>query len=142
MEDSIYGEGATSFQGAEGNKTNEKNDVVRNGEQHTPYFDMVDEEKSGPNPACEGNYEMVNHPTHYNNYPIEVIDMMVGIWGVENVALWCEITAFKYRMRMGTKPENSIKQDLEKEAWYLNKARDLRGYPNGNGGILFEKLKK
>ena len=68
--------------------------------------------------------------------------MMVGIWGVENVALWCEITAFKYRMRMGTKPENSIKQDLEKEAWYLNKARDLRGYPNGNGGILFEKLKK
>ena len=134
MEDSIYGEGATSFQGAEGNKTNEKNDVARNGEKHT-------EEKSGPNPACEGDYEMVNHPTHYNNYPIEVIDMMVGIWGVENVALWCEITAFKYRMRMGTKPENSIKQDLEKEAWYLNKAKELRGEPNRVGGILYKKLK-
>ena len=132
MEDSVYG-GATP----------ENTDVVRDGEKHTPYFDMLDEEKLGPNPACEGDgsYEMVNHPTHYNNYPIEVIDMMVGIWGQENVALWCDITAFKYRMRMGTKPENSIEQDLEKEAWYLNKAKELRqGFTtDGVGGKLFKK---
>ena len=36
------------------------------------------------------------------------------------------MTALKYRMRMGTKPDNSIEQDLAKERWYLNKAQELR----------------
>lgn len=74
---------------------------------------------------AEQYYEMVNHPSHYNNYDKEVIDMMVDIWGKENTALWCKLTAFKYRMRMGTKPDNSIEQDLKKEQWYLNKAKEL-----------------
>lgn len=72
------------------------------------------------------NYEMVNHPTHYNNYSVEVIDMMLRIWGPEATIQWCEMTAFKYRMRLGTKPENSIKQDLNKEKWYLDKAYALK----------------
>jgi len=71
--------------------------------------------------------EQVNHPAHYNNYGIEVIDMMVSLWGKDKVADWCEITAFKYRMRMGTKSGNPIQQDIDKEAWYLNKAKELRG---------------
>ena len=71
-------------------------------------------------------YEMVNHPSHYNQYDIEVIDMIIKIWGPEAAALWCDITAFKYRMRMGTKPGNSIEQDIKKEQWYLNKAREIR----------------
>ena len=36
------------------------------------------------------------------------------------------MTAFKYRMRVGTKPDNSVEQDLQKERWYLNKAKELR----------------
>ena len=75
---------------------------------------------------CMLNYEHVEHPSHYNHYSSETIDMMVAIWGKEKVADWCEITAFKYRMRMGTKPDNSIEQDLKKEQWYLNKAKELR----------------
>ena len=71
-------------------------------------------------------YEMVNHPSHYNQYDIEVIDMIIKIWGPEAAALWCDITAFKYRMRMGTKPNNSIEQDIKKEQWYLNKAKEIR----------------
>lgn len=71
-------------------------------------------------------YEMVNHPTHYNQYDIEVIDMIIKIWGPEAAALWCDITAFKYRMRMGTKPDNSIEQDIKKEQWYLNKSKEIR----------------
>ena len=74
----------------------------------------------------ETEYEMVNHPSHYNQYDIEVIDMIIRIWGPEAAALWCDITAFKYRMRMGTKPDNSIEQDIKKEQWYLNKAREIR----------------
>lgn len=74
----------------------------------------------------ETEYEMVNHPSHYNQYDIEVIDMIIKIWGPEAAALWCDITAFKYRMRMGTKPDNSIEQDIKKEQWYLNKAKEIR----------------
>ena len=78
-------------------------------------------------------YEHVNHPSHYNNYNIEVIDMMERIWGKENTALWCEMTAFKYRMRVGTKPDNSIEQDLKKERWYLDKAKEIK-----NNNIVHE----
>ena len=75
---------------------------------------------------AKSNYEHVEHPNHYNTYPMETIDMMVAIWGKEKVADFCEINAFKYRMRMGTKPDNAIEQDLKKEQWYLNKAKELR----------------
>ena len=71
-------------------------------------------------------YEHVDHPLHYNNYSVECVDMMERIWGADATALWCEMTAFKYRMRMGTKPSNPIHQDLEKELWYLRKAKELR----------------
>lgn len=69
--------------------------------------------------------EMVNHPGHYNNYNIEVIDMMEKIWGTKMVAVWCLLTSYKYRMRMGTKPDEPIQRDLEKEQWYLNKYQEL-----------------
>ena len=72
------------------------------------------------------NYEMVNHPSHYNKYDIEVIKMMERIWGKDAVALWCTMTAFKYRMRLGEKPENPIEQDLKKEQWYLDKAKEYK----------------
>ena len=74
----------------------------------------------------EQTYEHVEHPSHYNHYSCETIDMMVAIWGKEKVADFCEINAFKYRMSMGTKPDNAIEQDLKKEQWYLNKAKELR----------------
>jgi hypothetical protein len=81
-------------------------------------------------PNTIGNYEMVNHPSHYNNYEKEVIDMIEAIWGTYLASVWCEITAFKYRMRMGTKPGNSIEQDINKEGWYLNKAAELKSKIN------------
>ena len=72
------------------------------------------------------DYEMVNHPSHYNKYDIEVIEMMRRIWGNAAVALWSEMTAFKYRMRVGEKPENPIEQDLNKETWYINKSKEYK----------------
>ena len=78
------------------------------------------------NNTCNKLYEHVNHPSHYNNYSVEVIDMMESIYGTEAMAKWCEMTAFKYRMRMGTKPDNSIEQDLKKERWYLDKYEEFK----------------
>lgn len=72
--------------------------------------------------------EALDHinPQHYKNYSVEVIDMMVRIYGESKAAIYCELTAFKYRQRMGTKPDNPVTQDLEKEKWYLDKAKELR----------------
>jgi hypothetical protein len=36
------------------------------------------------------------------------------------------MTAFKYRMRLGLKPDQPIGRDLEKAMWYENKANELR----------------
>lgn len=71
-------------------------------------------------------YEQVNHPSHYNKYDVEVVDMMEKIWGKYETAIWCKLTAFKYRMRLGEKPDNPIRQDLNKESWYLQKYNQLK----------------
>lgn len=68
--------------------------------------------------------EQVNHPNHYNNQSIEVIDMMKRIWGKEKLIAFCEMNAFKYRMRAGLKGDVEI--DLAKANWYENKADELR----------------
>lgn len=79
-------------------------------------------------------YEMVNHPQHYNSTSIETIEKMRRIWGNEKVALWCEMTAFKYRDRIGNKPENPIEQEIGKIKWYEEKAKSLRDLDQVEGG--------
>lgn len=64
--------------------------------------------------------EQVNHPDHYNDYDVEVIEMMERIFGHEAVINFCRLNAFKYRMRAGHKDGNSLEQDLKKERWYLD----------------------
>lgn len=67
----------------------------------------------------------VDHPSHYNQYPVEVIDMMIHIFGMEKVIDFCYINAFKYRMRAGLKGDAT--EDLAKEQWYLEMAFTLKG---------------
>ena len=71
-------------------------------------------------------YEFVNHPSHYNEWSMEVIDMMEKIYGTKNTIMWCEMTAYKYAMRMGFKPTDNIQQEIDKRNWYLNKAKELK----------------
>ena len=77
--------------------------------------------------------EMVNHPAHYNAPGRkECIEEMVDIWGAEQTAVWCEMTAYKYEYRAGTKDGNSKEQDLAKRQWYLDKAKELRTTTHDN----------
>ena len=71
------------------------------------------------------DYDYIN-PDHYKKGSKEVIDMMVAIWGKEYVSIHCEITAFKYRMRLGHKPEQTAVKELLKAKWYEEKAKELR----------------
>jgi hypothetical protein len=65
----------------------------------------------------------VNHPTHYNQQSIEVIDMMLAIYGKQAVIHFCLLNAFKYRMRAGHKDD--ITQDIQKALWYERKVKEL-----------------
>lgn len=73
----------------------------------------------------ETNYNFIN-PNHYKKSSKEVWEMMLDIWGKEMFIAHCEMTAFKYRMRVGNKPNQPIKRDLEKAKWYEDKAKELR----------------
>lgn len=70
------------------------------------------------------NSDMVNHPSHYNLPDRkECIDEMIDIYGLKDVAKWCEITAYKYKYRAGHK--GSMVEDMSKATWYTVKAREL-----------------
>jgi len=71
------------------------------------------------------HYDFVN-PDHYKQFQMETIDMMIKIWGIEAVITHCEITAFKYKMRLGSKPGQPMGLDIKKSQWYLEKAEELR----------------
>jgi hypothetical protein len=72
-----------------------------------------------------GKYDMIN-PDHYKKWSVEVIVMMERIWGTQKTIDYCEMTAFKYKMRVGEKPGQSVQQELDKAQWYLSKAAELR----------------
>lgn len=73
------------------------------------------------------NYEHVNSPRHYNLYSVEAIDIVRKTFGDVRTASAAEIIAFLYRLRMGTKPENPIEQELKKEQWWLDKKKEIEG---------------
>ena len=77
-----------------------------------------------PDIEFEKPYDFVN-PSHYQEFSVEVIDMMAAIWGKEATALHCEMCAFKYRLRIGSKPNQSIEDELGKINWYMEKAKEL-----------------
>lgn len=60
----------------------------------------------------------VNHPSHYKLEKYECIDVMIEIFGVEAVKVFCQLNAFKYCWRMNRK--NGV-EDAEKAVWYLNR---------------------
>ena len=51
---------------------------------------------------------------------------MIFVWGVEKYVAFCEMNAFKYRMRAGTKPGQPAERDLEKAKWYEDMAKKLK----------------
>lgn len=75
------------------------------------------------NENCVNQKEMVNHPKHYCKGKYECIDVMVDLFGIEEVKNWCKITAFKYLWRLGEKDD--VIQEAKKCNWYLNKFIEL-----------------
>ena len=70
------------------------------------------------------DYDYIN-PEHYKKSNKEVWEMMVDIWGKEAFINHCEMCAFKYRMRIGDKPNQDVQTELSKIKWYQDKAKEL-----------------
>jgi len=89
------------------------------------------------------NKEQVNHPEHYNQYPVEAIEIMLKVFGMEAVYNFCLLNAFKYRMRLGIKSQDlvNLQNDLDKEAWYLKMAAVYKR-PVGDANVNVIEKKK
>jgi len=87
--------------------------------------------------------EQVNHPEHYNQYPVEAIEIMLKVFGMEAVYNFCLLNAFKYRMRLGIKSQDlvNLQNDLDKEAWYLKMAAVYKR-PVGDANVNVIEKKK
>jgi hypothetical protein len=75
---------------------------------------------------CHPNDLKAEKEPHYNQQPIEVIDMMLSIYGKEAVIHFCLLNSFKYRMRAGHKDD--AVRDIEKAVWYEKKAKELEAF--------------
>ena len=73
----------------------------------------------------EQGYDYVN-PSHYKKGSKEVYEMMIDVWGKEAYMKHCEMCAFKYRMRVGDKPNQPVDRDLSKANWYEDQAKKMR----------------
>ena len=74
------------------------------------------ESNSNPENVSQGKNDPVNHPSHYTDGKIEVIDFIL-----DKKLNFTRGNAVKYISRAGKKnPETEI-EDLQKAAWYINK---------------------
>lgn len=77
------------------------------------YFDSVGNMIDPPN---DGIDDPVNHPAHYTDGSIEVIDF------IEDKGLGFHLgNAVKYIARAGKKDPEKTVEDLKKAVWYLNR---------------------
>jgi len=59
----------------------------------------------------------VNHPAHYTQWPVEVIDLTEReMFPIGNV--------LKYALRAGTKFDNTYEEDMAKACWYARRHVD------------------
>lgn len=62
--------------------------------------------------------EMVDHPSHYNQFKRETIEEMRLLFGDEAVKGFCKCNAYKYQRR--AKFKENEEEDLNKAEWYLD----------------------
>lgn len=90
-----------------------------------PGFMIKEHEDATMLQKAEYNYVS---PDHYRSSSsgMEVFEMMIAIWGRDKYIAFCEMNAFKYRMRAGKKPGQAASLDLDKANWYENQINRLK----------------
>lgn len=62
------------------------------------------------------NYDKKGNASHYSDNRINAIRMFESIWGTEATMKFCEMNAFKYRLRLGKKDDVNL--EMKKVRWY------------------------
>lgn len=78
---------------------------------------------------CNSDMEMVDHPSHYNQFKRETIEEMRLIFGDEAVIAFCKCSAWKYIRRADFKGKK--KQDLEKAEKYMDFIAEIESESGG-----------
>lgn len=95
-------------------------DIKTYEEQSGKEFPLEFKEKS------TNTYDYVN-PDHYKQDDgKQTWERMVDKFGMEETAIFCELNAYKYRERMGKKPNEDVERENAKAEWYEEKAKELR----------------
>lgn len=94
-----------------------------NGFNYAAWSDVIKESIRYPTETVGEPKDDPIRPTHYQTYGMQVIDMMIALFGEEETAIFCKLNAFKYRLRAGNK--DPLEQDIAKEKWYLDKQKEL-----------------
>ena len=74
-------------------------------------------------------YDVVEHPEHYNEGMIEVIEAMTAL-PIDEFRGYLKGNAMKYVFRAGHKQDDNkdrtlqAKEDLDKAIWYINKLKE------------------
>lgn len=60
----------------------------------------------------------VEHPSHYQNFPLEVCDIIRLVLGPEGYQYYCMGNELKYRLRFGFKDGEDLFTDVQKAMQY------------------------
>lgn len=87
--------------------------------------DLEDLFRDGVAIAKTPEKDMVNHPSHYNQFKREVIEEMRLIFGDEAVIAFCKCSAWKYIRRADFKGKKT--EDLKKAERYMDFIAEIEG---------------
>ena len=75
-------------------------------------------------------------PTHHNLdfMPVETIEAMKRVYGLEETISFCNMNIFKYKLRLGEKPTEPIDRELSKIKRYKEIIKELK--KNNNKQII------
>ena len=76
-----------------------------------------------PEQPTDNAPDVVSHPGHYKLHDKECIVEMLILFGLDNFITFCQMNAWKYRYRAGSKANNSADQDNAKADRYIEYAR-------------------
>lgn len=70
-------------------------------------------------------YDYIN-PQHYvQDDGKQTWERMIDDFGLEETAIFCKLNAYKYKDRMGKKPNEDVEREMKKIQWYEDKAEEL-----------------
>ena len=83
------------------------------------------------------NYDEKGNAKHYTTTRLDLFEIYERSWGTCALMTFCEMTALKYRMRLGHK-DQPLEQEMKKILWYEKAAKHYRSKLNTDKEIVID----